>query len=29
MSHAEMSIFTRTFDLLSWLLPITNSFTRG
>jgi hypothetical protein len=25
----EMVIFTRTFDFLSWLLPITNSFPRA
>lgn len=29
MSHAEMPIFTRTFDFLSWLLPITNNFPRA
>lgn len=23
---AEMPIFTRTFDFLTWLLPITNHF---
>ena len=26
MSGPEMPIFTRTFDFLSWLLPITNHF---
>jgi hypothetical protein len=25
----EMVIFTRTFDFLSWLLPITNNFPRA
>jgi len=25
----EMVIFTRTFDLLSWLLPATNNFPRA
>jgi len=24
MSQPEMVIFTRTFDLLTWLLPLTN-----
>ncbi|MCK6539120.1 MAG: diversity-generating retroelement protein Avd [Anaerolineales bacterium] len=26
MSGQEMPIFTRTFDFLTWLLPITNHF---
>ncbi|MEA3278294.1 MAG: hypothetical protein U9Q81_23980 [Pseudomonadota bacterium] len=26
---AEMPIFTRSFDLLSWLLPATNHFPRA
>jgi hypothetical protein len=26
MAQQEMVIFTRTFDLLSWLLPATNNF---
>ena len=26
MSTSEMPIFTRTFDFLTWLLPITNHF---
>ena len=26
MSGKEMPIFTRTFDFLTWLLPITNHF---
>ncbi|MEW6031222.1 MAG: diversity-generating retroelement protein Avd [Chloroflexota bacterium] len=26
MSGQEMPIFTRTFDFLTWLLPITNKF---
>jgi hypothetical protein len=25
----EMVIFTRTFDFLSWLLPMTNNFPRA
>jgi len=25
----EMVIFTRTFDLLAWLLPVTNTFPRA
>lgn len=25
----EMVLFTRTFDLLSWLLPISNHFPRA
>jgi hypothetical protein len=25
----EMVIFTRTFDFLTWLLPVTNSFPRA
>ncbi|MEA3308173.1 MAG: four helix bundle protein [Chloroflexota bacterium] len=25
----EMIIFTRTFDFLSWLLPMTNNFPRA
>jgi len=29
MSSAEMPIFTRTFDFLSWLLPATNHFPRA
>ena len=29
MRHAEMPIFTRTFDLLVWLLPLTNHFPRA
>ncbi len=29
MSHTEMPIFTRTFDFLTWLLPITNHFPRA
>jgi four helix bundle protein len=28
MDRQEMPIFTRTFDLLSWLLPVTNHFPR-
>jgi hypothetical protein len=26
---SEMPIFTRTFDLLTWLLPVTNNFPRA
>jgi four helix bundle protein len=29
MAHADMPIFTRTFDLLTWLLPATNHFPRA
>ena len=29
MSGQEMPIFTRTFDLLTWLLPATNNFPRA
>ena len=29
MAREEMVIFTRTFDLLDWLLPITNNFPRA
>jgi len=29
MSNAEMPIFTRTFDFLTWLLPATNNFPRA
>jgi hypothetical protein len=29
MTQAEMPIFTRTFDFLSWLLPATNHFPRA
>jgi four helix bundle protein len=29
MAHNEMVIFTRTFDLLTWLLPVTNHFPRA
>ena len=29
MSHEHMPIFTRTFDLLVWLLPATNHFPRS
>jgi hypothetical protein len=27
--NEEMVIFTRTFDFLSWLLPMTNNFPRA
>ncbi|MBX3056935.1 MAG: diversity-generating retroelement protein Avd [Anaerolineae bacterium] len=29
MAQSEMPIFTKTFDLLTWLLPITNHFPRA
>ena len=29
MAYAEMPIFTRTFDFLTWLLPVTNNFPRA
>jgi len=29
MSDSEMPIFTRTYDLLTWLLPATNNFPRA
>ena len=29
MATKEMPIFTRTFDLLTWLLPMTNHFPRA
>ena len=29
MSRQEMPIFTRTFELLSWLLPVSNHFPRA
>lgn len=29
MANPEMPIFTRTFDFLTWLLPITNNFPRA
>ncbi len=29
MADREMPIFTRTFDLLTWLLPVTNHFPRA
>ena len=29
MSQKEMPIFTRTFDFLTWLLPVTNAFPRA
>ncbi|MCG3209825.1 MAG: hypothetical protein FOGNACKC_03452 [Anaerolineae bacterium] len=28
MANQEMPIFTRTFELLSWLLPVSNHFSR-
>ena len=28
MDRREMPILTRTFDLLTWLLPVTNHFPR-
>lgn len=29
MAKTEMPIFVRTFDFLSWLLPVTNNFPRA
>ena len=29
MPPTEMPIFTRSFDFLTWLLPITNHFPRA
>ena len=29
MAQTEMVIFTRTFDLLTWLLPATNHFPKA
>jgi hypothetical protein len=29
VSHQEMPIFTRTYDFLTWLLPVTNNFPRA
>lgn len=29
MAEGEMTIFTRTFDFLTWLLPATNHFPRA
>jgi hypothetical protein len=29
MANEEMVIFTRSYDLLTWLLPATNSFPRA
>ncbi len=29
MSASEMPVFTRTFDFLAWLLPVTNHFPRA
>ena len=29
MASQEMPIFTRTFDFLTWLLPVTNNFPRA
>lgn len=29
MPQSEMPIFSKTFDLLTWLLPITNHFPRA
>lgn len=29
MAKDEMVIFTRTFDFLTWLLPVTNNFPRA
>ena len=29
MSQSEMPIFTRSFDFLTWLLPMTHHFPRN
>ena len=29
MRHTEMRIFTRAFDFIVWLLPMTNNFPRA
>ena len=29
MAQQEMVIFTRTYDFLTWLLPISNHFPRA
>ena len=29
MQQSELAIFTRTFDFISWLLPIANNFPRA
>ena len=29
MAEKEMVIFTRTFDFLTWLLPVTNNFPKS
>ncbi|MCA9992889.1 MAG: diversity-generating retroelement protein Avd [Ardenticatenaceae bacterium] len=29
MSQSEMPIFSKTYDLLTWLLPMTNHFPRA
>jgi hypothetical protein len=29
MARQEMPIFTRTYDFLTWLLPVTNHFPRA
>ena len=29
MARQEMVIFTRSFDFLTWLLPVTNNFPRA
>ncbi len=29
MTRKEMPIFTKTFDFLAWLLPMTNNFPRA
>lgn len=28
-SEQEMPLFTRTFDFITWLLPVTNNFPRA
>lgn len=29
MARDQMVIFTRTFDFLTWLVPVTNNFPRS
>jgi hypothetical protein len=28
-NQAEMPLFTRTFDFITWLLPVTNNFPKA
>lgn len=29
INQAEMPLFTRTFDFITWLLPVTNNFPKA